>query len=67
MNIPSCYDPIYQAEQLALEQDKLMENAVQCSVCRRTLYPGDKCHAHRQVIVCPSCLEELQDNIEIIE
>lgn len=67
MNIPSCYDPIYQAEQLALEQDKLMENAVQCSVCRRTLYPGDKCHAHRKVIVCPSCLEELEDNIEIIE
>lgn len=67
MNIPSCYDPIYQAEQLALEQDKLMENAVQCSVCRRTLYPGDKCHANRKVIVCPSCLEELQDNIEIIE
>lgn len=67
MNIPSCYDPIYQAERLAMEHDKLMENTVQCSVCRRTLYPGDKYHANRKVIVCPSCLEELQDNIEIIE
>ena len=67
MNIPSCYDPVYQAERLAMEQDKLMENTVQCTICRRTLYPGDKRHVACAAVVCPSCLEELQENTETIE
>ncbi len=64
--IPDCYDPIYQAEQMALQQDKLMENTCCCHLCRRTMYPGDKIHVASCFVVCPSCLEELQENIEII-
>ena len=67
MKIPSCYDPVYQAERLAMEQDKLMENTMQCAACGGTLYPGDKYHAHNNLVICPSCLEELQDNIETVE
>ncbi|MBR4291656.1 MAG: hypothetical protein IKT52_13615 [Oscillospiraceae bacterium] len=67
MNIPDCYDPVYQAERLAMEQDKLMEQTCQCHLCRRTLYPGDKMHTASYFIVCPSCVEELQENIEIVE
>ena len=66
MQIPDCYDPVYQAEQLALEQDKLMEDTVCCTFCRRTLYPGEKIHVAGFRVVCPSCLEELQENIEIV-
>ena len=67
MNIPSCYDPVYQAERLAMEQDKLMENTVQCTICRRTLYPGDKCHVAYNSVVCASCMEELAENVEVVD
>lgn len=50
-----------------MEQDKLMENTVQCTICRRTLYPGDKCHVAYSAVICHSCLEELQENTETIE
>ena len=66
MDIPACYDPIAQAERLALEQDKLMENTEQCHICHRTLYPGDTMHVASFIIVCPSCFEELADNLEIV-
>lgn len=62
MNIPGCYDPIYQAERLAMEQDKMMENTMLCTACGSTLYPGDTYHAHRRLVVCPDCAEELQIN-----
>lgn len=65
-DIPNCYDPVYQAERLALEQDNLMENTVCCNVCRRTMYPGDKIHAAQFFVVCPSCFEELGENIETV-
>lgn len=66
MDIPACYDPIAQAERLALEQDKLMEQTCRCHLCRRTMYPGDKCHVAQFFVVCPSCFEELADNLEIV-
>lgn len=67
MDIPACYDPIAQAERLALEQDKLMENTEQCHICHRTLYPGDTMHVAHNAVVCPSCLEELSENMEDVE
>lgn len=67
MEIPNCYDPIYQAERLAMEQDKLIEHTYQCHLCRRTMYPGDKFHTAHYQVVCPSCFGELQENIEIVE
>ena len=66
MEIPNCYDPIYQAERLAMEQDKLMEKTLCCTFCHRTLYPGDKIHVAQFFVVCPSCYEELGENIETV-
>ena len=66
MNYPDCYDPIYQAERLAMEQDKIMEQTCQCHLCRRTLYPGDKIHVAQFCVVCNSCFEELGENIETV-
>lgn len=65
-NIPGCYDAVYQAEQLALEQDKLMEETCCCHLCRRTMYPGDTVHVANFFVVCPSCYEELGENIETV-
>ena len=66
MKIPGCYDPVLQAERLAMEEDKLMERAIRCQVCRSTLYPGCKYHSYRNTIVCASCLEGLQEDYEIV-
>ena len=66
-DIPGCYDPVYQAERLAMEQDKLMEQTCQCHLCRRTMYPGNKIHVAQFFVVCPYCVEELQENIETVE
>lgn len=66
-DIPTCYDPVYQAERLAMEQDKLMENTVCCNICRRTLYPGDKIHVAYNSVVCASCMEELTENVEVVD
>lgn len=66
-DIPGCYDPVYQAERLAMEQDKLMEQTCQCHLCRRTMYPGDKIHVASFLVVCPSCLEELTENAEVVD
>ena len=66
-DIPNCYDPVCQAERLALQQDKLMENTVCCDICRRTLYPGDKIHVASYFVVCPSCVEELTENVEVVD
>lgn len=66
-DIPNCYDPVYQAERLAMEQDKLMEHTCQCHLCSRTMYPGDKTHVAQFFVVCPYCVEELQENIETVE
>ena len=65
-DIPDCYDPIYLAEQLAMQQDKLMEKTVCCHLCRRIMYPGNKIHVASFFVVCPSCVEELQENIEYV-
>jgi len=67
MEIPYCYDPVYQAERLAMEQDKLMENTVCCTLCNRTLYPGDKIRVTRRQSVCKHCFEELKENEDIVE
>ena len=66
-DIPGCYDPVYQAEQLALEQDKLMEKTLCCSICSCTIYPGDKYHEHLGVVVCSFCLEELNENADFVD
>lgn len=65
-DIPACYDPVYQAERLAMEQDNLMEQTCECHLCRRTMYPGDKIHVAQFFVVCPSCYEELGENIETV-
>lgn len=66
MMIPDCYDPVAQAERLAMEQDKLMEDTMCCSICRCTLYPGNKYHKHQCTVVCPSCLDGLIEGVEYV-
>lgn len=65
--IPDCYEPYFQEEQMQKELDDLADMLPVCTLCRRRLYPGDKFHTARCMIVCASCLEELMENEEIVE
>lgn len=65
--IPYCYDPVYQEEQRQMVFDKLHDNLPVCTFCRRVLYPGDKFHTARHQIVCTSCKEELDENVDVVE
>lgn len=67
MEIPYCYDPVYQEERRQMELDKLCDGLPCCTFCRRTLYPGDKFHMACHQIVCTSCKEELDDNEDVVE
>ena len=65
--IPDCYDPVYQAEQREAEWDTFAKKLPVCTVCRQKLSPGTKFHTASCVVVCASCLEELNENLEIVE
>lgn len=67
MEIPDCYDPVYQEEHRQAELDKFLDSLPCCTLCNRTLYPGDKFHTASYMIVCPSCVEELNENKDIVE
>ncbi len=65
--IPNCYDPIHQAEQREAAWDRLIKDIPVCTLCRKQIFPGDKFHTAGCMPVCPSCVEELNENIEILE
>lgn len=65
--IPDCYDPVRQAERREAEWDNFIEKLPACTLCRKTLFPGEKFHTASYMIVCHSCVEELNENIEIVE
>ena len=65
--IPDCYDPVYQEERRQMELDKLLDGLPCCTICRRTLYPGDKFHTACHQIVCVTCKEQLDENEDMVE
>lgn len=65
--IPDCYDPVRQAERREAEWDSFIEKLPACTLCRKTMFPGEKIHIASFMIVCHSCVEELNENIEIVE
>lgn len=67
MQIPDCYDPVYQEERRQAQWDKYAEDLPVCTLCRRRLYPGDKFHTARFMVVCTSCTDELNENVDIVE
>ncbi len=65
--IPNCYDPAHQAEQREAMWDGFVENLPVCTLCQKQIFPGGKVHTARYKVVCPSCVEELNENIEVLE
>lgn len=67
MNIPDCYDPVYQEDRRQAEWDDIAEDLPVCALCGRRLYPGDRFHTASYQIVCPRCKEELDENEDVVE
>lgn len=67
MNIPDCYDPVYQAERRERDWDEYRSRNPTCNLCRCTIPAGTpyrECFAGE---VCESCFEELEENIRMNE
>jgi hypothetical protein len=67
MQIPNCYDPIAQEEQRQADWDRYADKLPVCVLCRKKILPGTKVHTSGTGHICPSCFEELYENIEIVE
>lgn len=67
MNLPDCYDPAAQEDRRQQEWDEFADMLPVCTLCRRRLYPGDKFHTAKHAVICPQCLEELNDNEDEVE
>ena len=67
MNLPDCYDPAAQEDRRQQEWDEFSDMLPVCTLCRRRLYPGDKFHSAKHAVICPQCLEELNDNEDEVE
>lgn len=67
MNLPDCYDPATREDRRQQEWDEFADTLPTCTLCRRRLYPGDKFHTASHSVVCPRCLEELNDNEDEVE
>lgn len=67
MQIPNCYDPVQQAERREEHWDDYVMKLPACTLCKRRLYPGTKFYTAHYQIVCPSCKDELEDNVDIVE
>lgn len=67
MQMPDCYDPVRQAERREEHWDDYVMHLPVCALCSRRLYPGVKYHEAHHKVVCLSCKEELDDNVDIVE
>ncbi len=65
--LPDCYDPACQEDQRQAEWDEYADTLPVCTACRRRLYPGDKFHTTGCIIVCSSCKDELDENVDVVE
>ena len=67
MRLHDCYDPVAQEERRQARWDRLVDKLPVCTLCKKTLHPGDVFHTAGCMPVCPSCVDELHQNIEILE
>lgn len=67
MEIPDCWDPVYQEERRQASWDAFLEKLPACACCGETLLPGQRLHRAGSARVCRRCMEELEENEEVLE
>lgn len=67
MNIPDCYDPVYQAEQREREYDRVQALLPKCCFCEQRIQPGQPYREYLALQVCGPCFEELKESIQVVD
>lgn len=61
------FDPAAQEDIRQAEWDRKMELLKRCFICKELLYPGVRFHTACGCTLCTSCVEELNNNEDIVE
>ena len=71
MDIPACYDPVYQEERRQAAIDRRESHFPICSCCGARIYPSGQFYEldvrKYALIVCEECASEMMDNPCIVE
>ena len=71
MEIPECYDPVYQEERRQAAMDSFVEDLPVCGCCKRSVYPHSKFYELKvegnRIIVCQDCKSDLDMSEMILE
>ena len=71
MEIPGCYDPVYQEERRQAAMDRRESHFPTCGCCGARIYPGGQFYplavGKDALIVCEECASEMMDNPCIVE
>lgn len=71
MNIPDCYDPVYQEERRQADFDRWASQFPICSCCGARIYPGGQFYELNvrkdALTVCEECASEMMENPCIVE
>lgn len=67
MNLPACYDPVYQEERRQLRWDRWQAELPECDGCGGRIQPGEPFYPLQtlqgMLTICGSCLEGMAEEI----
>lgn len=71
MDIPYCYDPVYQAERREAEWDRYSGSSPRCSCCGDRILSGNRRYEllvnNNCLNVCESCKDQMLESEYIVE
>lgn len=71
MDIPNCYDPVYQEERRQLQADRAVSQRPVCDCCFKPVKPGRpyyKLSVLKELCtICEDCKEDLEESKQILE
>ena len=66
MGIPDCYDPVYQAEHMAMQQDMAQKRLPVCSCCGHNISYDERFwklnYRKKEITICEDCHQEIEDS-----
>lgn len=66
MGIPDCYDPVYQAERMAMQQDVAQKHLPVCSCCGHSISYDERfwklSYRKEELTICEDCHQEIEDS-----
>ena len=71
MDIPNCYDPVYQEERLQAEADRAVSLRPVCACCCKPVRPGTRYYTlsiqKERYTICEDCKEDLEESETYLE